>query len=184
MRTTSTVAAKAAFVLTALFALLGVVFALGYAFDDPGGLGAVLIAASVIVPLSVLTFVAVRMPDLAPRVLAVGVVAYAVWAVLEELARLVDAPVVPMVALVLAVPTAVVGLRRPERAAPLMLATAMVPVVALVVRLVAHPDPEGAGPGLAHLLGGSTGVVVMPLLFVAGLLFLAARAASPVGRHA
>lgn len=171
MTTVSTVLRRTALVLTSLFALGGLLFALGYAFEDPGGWVAAALAAAVFVPLGLLTFLAARRPRTALTVLTVAVALYAAWGLLGLFVDLVDAPDVPVIALVLAVPIAVVGLRSALRAGGLMMALAAVPFVLVLVRLVRESGPEG--PGLGDLLGGSTGAVVAPLAVLGALLLVA-----------
>ncbi|MDV3220321.1 hypothetical protein, partial [Intrasporangium sp.] len=65
-----------------------------------------------------------------------------------------------MIALILALPIAVVGQRNARRAGQLLLAVAAVPLLLLLVRLVTS---GGDAPGPRDLIGGSTGVVVLPL---------------------
>jgi hypothetical protein len=176
----STVLRRTALVLTSLFVVGGLLFALGYTFEDPGGWAAVLIAAAIVLPLVGLTVLAARAAPTAVTVLTWAVVAFAAWAVVNRFVE-VDAPTIPVIALVLALPIAVVGQRNARRAGQLLLAVAAVPLLLLLVRLVTS---GGDGPGA--LLGGSTGVVVLPLVVLAAL-FLAAgapgRAAPAPGRH-
>lgn len=188
MRTLSLVLRRTTLVLTALFAAGGLLFALGYAFEDLGGLAAVLLALAVVLPLTALTALAVARRRLAGMVLVVAVVLYAVWGLISVFVDLVEAPDLPVLALILAVPIAVVGLTYPLRAGGLMLAVAAVPFFSVVVRLVRESGPAESGlgergpegPGLGELLGGSTGVVVVPLVVLAALLLLAAA----LGRRA
>src|SRR6478735_3479281 len=149
----------------------GLLFALGYAFEDPGGGKAVLLAAAVAVPLAALTVLASVRRPLALRVLALAVGLYAVWGVITLFVNLVDAPDLPMIALILALPIAVVGLTYALRAGVLLVVVAAVPFLSVVSILVRTPGVEGPRPG--DLLGGSTGVVVVPLLVLAGLFLLA-----------
>jgi len=107
MRTVSTILRRTALVLTAVFTCGGLLFALGYAFEDPGGGRAVLLAAAVAAALTALTSLRRR---LALRVLAHAVVLYAVWGVIALVVDLVEAPDLPMIGLILALPIAVVGL--------------------------------------------------------------------------
>ncbi|HET9648332.1 MAG TPA: hypothetical protein VFP34_08885 [Microlunatus sp.] len=171
-----------ALVLTALFSALGLLFALGYAWEDPGGWPAVLITAAVVLPLGGLTWLVAGAPRAGSWALQIGIAVYAIWALLSQFVPLVEAPVIPIFALILAVPTAVLGLREPLRAGLLMLSLAVVPFVCLLIRLAREAGPEG--PSLGNLLGGSTGVVVVPLGVLAALMLTAAaldrhRAAVP-----
>ncbi|MEW1954351.1 hypothetical protein [Terrabacter sp. NPDC080008] len=172
MRTLSLVLRRATLVLTTIFAVGGLLFALGYAFDDPGGWAAVLMALGVVVPTAALTLLAVFRRRLAGRVLAVAVALFAAWGVVNFVVDLVEAPDVPVLTLMLALPLAVVGLTYPLRAGGLLLAVAAVPFLSVLVRLLREPGAEG--PGLGALLGGSSGAVVAPLVGLAALLLLAA----------
>lgn len=171
MRTVSVVLRRTALVLTAVFACGGLLFALGYAFEDPGGGTAVLLAAAIVVPLAALIVLAALRRGLALRVLAVAVGLYAVWGVIALFVDLADGPDLPVIALVLALPIAVVGLTYALRAGALLVVVAAVPflsVASIFVRSSGHD-----GPGLGDLFGGSTGVVVIPLLVLAALFLLA-----------
>lgn len=161
-----------ALVLTALFVVGGVLFALGYAWDDPGGWTALLLTLLIVVPLIALTVLAARSPGLAGAVLAAAVGLFAVWMVLTLFVDVPDVPDLPVIALVLALPIAVLGRRHAARAGGLLLALAAVPFVSVLVRWVGERGPEG--PGLADLLGGSTGAVVVPLAVLAVLFLVAA----------
>lgn len=171
MRTVSVVLRRTALVLTAVFACGGLLFALGYAFEDLGGGKAVLLAAAVAVPLAALTVLAALRRGLALRVLAVAVGLYAVWGVIALFVDLAAGPDLPMIALILALPIAVVGLTYALRAGALLVVVAAVPFLSVASILVRESGHEG--PGLGDLFGGSTGVVVVPLLVLAGLFLLA-----------
>ncbi len=173
---------RVALVFTAVFAVAGLLFALGYAFEDPGGWPAVAITCALGLPLVGLVLVVALVPRVAFWLLLVAVVIFAGWAVAVLLGLRVDLPVTPLVALVLSVPVAVHGQRHPGRAAVLMFVLAAVPFVLVVARMV---GAAGVGrPGLGALLGGSTGVVVFPLVVLAALFAVAAlvrESASPPG---
>jgi hypothetical protein len=171
MRTVSTILRRTALVLTAVFTCGGLLFALGYAFEDPGGGKAVLLAAAVGVALAALTVLASLRRRLALRVLALAVGLYAVWGVIALVVDLVEAPDLPMIGLILALPIAVVGLTYALLAGVLLVVVAAVPFLSVVAIVVRAPGLEG--PGLGDVLGGSTGVVVVPLLVLAGLFLLA-----------
>lgn len=171
MTSLSSVLRRTTLVLTSLFVAGGLLFALGYAFEDPGGVVAVLLAVGVVVPLVALTVLAVSRRGLALRVLAVAFVLYAAWGVVNAFVDVVEAPDVPVLALMLALPIAVVGLTYPLPAGGLMLAVAAVPFLSVVSRLAR--ESGAGGPGLGDLLGGSTGVVVVPLVVLAVLLLAA-----------
>lgn len=173
----STTLRRTALVVTSLVAAGGLLFALGYAFEDPGGWAAVALAAAVVVPLAALVLLALRLPQTAAAVLTVLVVLFAAWAVLGLVVSLVDAPTVPVIALVLALPIAVLGQRDALRAGGLMLALAVIPFALVLVRMVRETTAEG--PGLGDLLGGSTGAVIVPIAVLAVLLL----AAGALDRH-
>lgn len=168
----ATVLGRVGLVLTALFALGGLAFALGYAFDDPGGWAAVLLVAAVVLPVAALTVLALRDAPLAAKVLTVAVVLFVVWGVVSRFVD-IEMPTIPVVAMMLALPIAVVGQRDATRAGELLLIVAAVPLLLVIARLVRESGPEG--PGLGALLGGSTGAVVVPLAGLA-VLFLVAGA--------
>ena len=132
MKTVSTILRRTALVLTAIFTCGGLLFALGYAFEDLGGGTAVLLAAAVAVPLAALTVLASLRRPLALRVLALAVGLYAVWGVITLFVNLVDAPDLPMIALILALPIAVVGLTYALRAGVLLVVVAAVPFLSVV----------------------------------------------------
>lgn len=163
-------------VLTSLFAAFGILFAAGYAFEDPGGWQGAALFACMVVPLAALTWLARRHPAAGLRWVMVGAVLLLAWAVLEVFVDVVDAPVLPMATLVLSVPAGVLGLRNARRGGELLLLIAAAPVVSVLARVLG----EREGPPLGAALGGSTGVVVLPLLLFAGI-FLVAAAVEP--RH-
>ncbi|HEX6055132.1 MAG TPA: hypothetical protein VFY98_04920 [Intrasporangium sp.] len=173
----SSILRKVGLVLTSLFAVGGIAFALGYAFEDLDGWAPWLLTAAVAVPLVGLTALAVRSPRRALQVLVTALGLFAGWAVLTLFVD-VDAPTVPVISLVLALPIAVFGQRYATRAGELLIAVAAVPLLLLVVRLSTEWRAEGPGPHDA--LGTSTGVVVVPLLVLA-VLFLAAGVAGGHG---
>lgn len=161
-------------VLTSLLAVGGILFALGYAFDDPGGWAAVGLTVAVLVPLIALVLLAVYRPEVATTVLTWAVVLYAVWAAVTLIFDPVDAPTLPIIALVLVAPIAVVGQRKPWLAGVLLLATAVIPLVVVLIEYFT----ESARDGLGSLFGTSTGVVVLPLVIL-GVLFLVAGSTHP-----
>lgn len=167
----SKVLRRVALVLTCLLTAGGTVFALGYAAQDPGGWGAVGLAAAVYAPLVGLTVLAVFRPEWSVLALIGAVVLYAVWGAVAVVFDPVDAPTMPIIAMVLAVPVAVVGQRHPWHAGGLLAAMTAVPLVVILARY--FTEPVGQGPGLGSLFGTSTGVVVIPLAVLA-VLFLVA----------
>jgi hypothetical protein len=160
-------------VLTSLFAGLGILFAAGYAFEDPGGWQGVALFALTVVPLGVLTWAARRHPAVALRWVLAGIVLLFALPLVQRLVDL-DMPLLPQAALVLSVPAAVLGLRDARRGGELLLLIAASPALAMVLRMVESRGPEGEGPSLGAALGWSTGIVVLPLLLFAGIFLLAA----------
>jgi hypothetical protein len=155
--------------LTLLFGL----FAAGYAWEDLGfwrGTGTVLV---VVIPLVVLTFVAYLWPSVATWLLGIGLVVVAVLAVLDsqgEAGREVVAALGPVAAptiLMLGVPMATLGLKRPLTGGLLLVGTSLaayLPYVPFVVR---------NGVALGASLTWSSTVLVVPFLVI-GLVFLLA----------
>ena len=171
MKTFATVLRRTALVLTWLLSVGGLLFALGYAYEDPGGWVSVALTAAIAVPLAALTVVAMRSPEVGFSALAIGAALFAAWCVVSLFVDLVEAPVIPVAALVLAAPVAVLGQRYAMRAGWLMLALAAVPFGLVLVRMVQESGVEG--PSLGDLLTTSTGIVVVPLAVLA-VLFLVA----------
>ena len=164
----------AAVTLTALFVAGGLLFAIGSAWDDPGGWTALLVTLAIVVPLVVLTVLAAQDAELGFLVLAGAVGLFAAWMVLTLFVEVGEGPHLPVIALLLALPSAVLGRRHPGRAGGLLLALAAVPFADVLVRWFGERGAEG--PGLLAILGGSTGAVVVPLAVLA-VLFLVAGAA-------
>jgi hypothetical protein len=179
----SRVVRRTAFGLMVAVTVLFGLFAAGYAFEDPGGWQAFGIVAAVVVPMLALTFVAYRWPQVATVLLALGLVLVATLAVLDtqgeggrELVRQMG-PVSALNLLMLGVPMATLGLRRPLAGGLLVVGTglaAYLPYLPMVVR-------EGIALG-ASLTWSST-VLVVPFLVIGGMLLVAAllegRPASP-----
>jgi hypothetical protein len=159
--------------LTVLISLLGIAFASGYLVEDPGGGLAVALIAAMVLPLAWLTTVAVRNPRRAVTLISIGVALLAGYALISLAVHLVEGPVVPLAALVLAVPIAVLGLLQPREAGRLLLLVAAVPLLSILTNVLLRGANGPHGPGVA--LGGSTGVVVPPLLTLAVMFLLAAR---------
>lgn len=161
MTRTAKVLRYVAFTLMALFGLLGGLFVAGEAFADPGGWRAVAMTAAWVLPLIALSVFALRRPAAAGPVF-VGATALVVLFTLADSAFGIiprgTGPVVAVVAFAIGVALAFLGLHRAELAGLLM-------VVAGLAQLTATRG---------HL-GGSSGVVVLPILVV-GLLFLLAGA--------
>ncbi|WP_329675588.1 hypothetical protein [Cellulomonas sp.] len=175
--------ARVAFVLMMVYGAIGTAWVIGEVLTDPGGVAGVSISVTVVVAEVVLSMLVVRLPRLAPIFLGVAVAVLLVFAVVEAMVTVVPrgsesvargpGPVVAIAALVVAVPLAFLGLRSARLGGWLLVAAGMAPVVEIVARAV-----RGGGGGL-HL-GGSSGVVAVPLILV-GLLFLLAAISGPRG---
>ncbi len=190
MTRVATVLRYAAFGVMALVGVLGGTFAAGYAFEDPGGWAAVAVTVLYVVPTLALSWLALALPRTAAPVLvgvSVLVLGFSVLdAALGVVPRDAWGPVAAIAVLALGFALACLGLHRPTLAGTLLVLAALVHLVATVlghrgVGLPGGASPDGA-PGLGALLGGSSGVVVVPLL-ISGLLFLAAGAADHDRRY-
>jgi hypothetical protein len=173
--TLSKVVRYVAFTLMALFGLLGTMFVAGYAFEDPGGWAAAAMTAAWVVPMVGLSVFALRRPEAAEPVL-VGVTAAAgLFAVLDETLGIIPrddwGPVTAIVVFGVGVVLAFLGLHRAKIAGVLMTGLALVQLLAIIAGVAIHETGDGPGPGA--LLGGSSGVVVLPLLVIGGLFVLA-----------
>lgn len=155
-------AISALFVLTAL----GVLFTVGEAMSDPGGLLGAGIAALIVVAIVALGWLAWFRPDLGGKVLTIavgiavaadawGVVSPATWRTVEDN----HGPIRAVVSLVLATAVAALSLRRTRLAATLLIVLGLVPALA---SMVAH----GSAP---------LAVLSAPLLII-GIVLLAASA--------
>lgn len=165
-----------AFTLMALFGLLGGLFVAGSAFEDPGGWEAVLMTAGWVLPmLALVTYALVRKEAAGP--VFVGVTTFVgLGTVLDSLLTVAPrddwGPVLAVTVFSLGVALAFLGLYRARLAGVLLVALALVQLVATALGHLVHGSLfSGEGPGLMALLGGSSGVVVLPLLLI-GVLFL------------
>ena len=161
----------AAVVFAGLFTVLASLFTAGYAMDDPGGLRGLALVASYLVPTLIGIWLAVRMPDLAFRILvgiALLAVAIGVWQLIDPRTvhdwEFANGPILAIASFATMLPLALTARHRLWQCALLML------VVALALLA---PDLRAG----MHL--GSSGAVAMPMLFDAGLLGLAAALAQP-----
>lgn len=164
----------AAFILMSLFGLLGGLFASGYAFEDPGGWVAVLLLLAWLVPMVGLATLALYRPDAAAPVLIGFAIVVGLFGLLDQTVGIVPrddwGPVATIALLPVAVGVAALGLHRAGLAGTLLLALGAVQFVGVVLAS-ATERAAGGGPGIGAMLGGSSGVVVIPILVV-GLLFL------------
>ena len=169
MTHTAKVLRYVAFTLMALFGLFGGLFVAGEAFSDPGGWQAVAMTAAWALPLIALSVFSLRRPAEAGPVF-VGATALVVLFTLADSAFGIiprgTGPFGAVVVFAIGVALAFLGLHRAELAGLLM-------VVAGLAQLAATVIGRGSEPG--PMFGGSSGVVVLPILLV-GLLFLLAGA--------
>ena len=160
-----------AVVLMTLFALVGGLFAAGYAVQDLSGGTAALLIASYAVPAVVLSLLALLRPSSTGPVLVALTVLILLVNDVDALARLIPrdtwGPVGVIAALMLAAAIGFLGIHRPTLAGWLLIALAVGQAVAAIL-----PRFRGGGPmPLSAALSGSTGIVVVPLLLI-GVLFL------------
>jgi hypothetical protein len=161
MTHTAKVLRHVAFTLMAVFGLLGGMFVAGETFADPGVWSAVAMTAAWALPLIALSVFALRRSAAAGPVF-VGATALIVLFILADSAFGIiprdTGPVVAVVLFAIGVALAFLGLHRAELAGLLMLVVGLAELAANWGRL-----------------GGSSGVVILPILLV-GLLFLLAGA--------
>lgn len=170
MSAMSTLLRRGAFAVMMVFGVLALGFILGTIAEDPGGWAAVVLSAVVLVPILSLSVVAVRTPELATRILVVGVGLLAGYAVVEAFVPLrMAGPVVAVGTVVLAVPMAVLGLRHAREAGVLLVLDGLVPVLGLALVALQHADEGSRG----LYLGGSSGAAGVPVLLVGALFLLA-----------
>ncbi|HET7277639.1 MAG TPA: hypothetical protein VFJ22_06135 [Dermatophilaceae bacterium] len=155
---------------TMVFVGFGFMFAGGYAIDDPGGWAAAGIIALMVVPAALITILAARRPEQAIVLVYIGLGLLLAFTIVDAVSRLVDAPVIPMTALVLAFPVAFLGLHRPRTAGRLLLAIGAIPILGEVLVGIVR----GGDGGFFLHLGGSSGAAAIPLIIFALLFFVAA----------
>jgi hypothetical protein len=165
-----------AFTLMALFGLLGGAFVVGETFMDPGGWTALRVSASWVVPLVALSVWALLRPESAGPVFVVITAMVALFTLADSLFGIIPrddwGPVAAIVVFALGVALAFLGLRRALLAGTLMVTAAVTQLVATVAGVAVH---AGDAPGPGAGLGGSSGVVVLPLLVVGALFVEAGR---------
>ena len=159
---------RGAFLLTALFVVPLVVFTVGQLVEDVGGWwGAVVVALSLAV-VAVLSYLAAVRPRATARWLGMSVAVLAVYVVAESLYPGEPAgSAAPMGMTVIALPLAVLGLRRSKEAGALLLADGMIPLLSLLVLSGMSIDRTGA-----HLASSSEFVGIP--VFLGGAFFLLA----------
>lgn len=172
---------RVAFGWMAMIGLLGGLFVAGETFDDPGGLAAVGLVCSWLVPLVALALFALRGGEKAGPVFSAATVVVAVFTITDAAFGIVPrddwGPVAAIAVFGLGVSLAFLGLRHASLAGSLLLLLAAAQVAAGLAEAVDHEGPR-------NLLGGSSGVVIVPLA-VGGVLFLLAgrrSGAVPAGR--
>ena len=162
-----------AFVLMTLFALLGGLFAVGYAIEDPGGWRAALLVSSYMVPAAILCVVALVRPEPAGPILIALTALMVLFNDVDAIARFIPrdswGPVGAVGALMLSAAIGFLGVHRPTLAGVLLMVVALGQMVAALTQGLGH----GEGVPLRAALGGSTGIVVVPLILI-GVLFLVA----------
>jgi hypothetical protein len=161
-----------AVVLVAVWGVFGTLFVNGEVLSDPGGWKGVGVAALWDVPLLGLSWLALRRPVDAARVLPVVLAVVGALVLVDAIGEFVDkdrwGPVDTLALFVVAVPCGLLGVHRAGRAGLLLLFTA----ATTLVSTVAGMDRSG-GQTFREALGGSTGVQLVPFLLLA-VLFLTA----------
>lgn len=164
-----------AFAAMVLFGLLGAAFVAGETFDDPGGWAAVGMTAAWLLPLACLSALAVRRPAAAGPVFVVITALASLFTVADSALDIVPrdelGPVAAIVMFALGVSLAFLGLRRPLLAGFLMVVGGLAQLAANLIVVAVRATGDAPGPG--SVLGGSSGVVIVPLLVV-GLMFVLA----------
>jgi hypothetical protein len=163
------------FVVMALFGLLGGIFVAGETFDDPGGWPAVGMTAAWLVPLVALSVLAVRRPQSAGPVFIAATASVAGFTLADSAFGIIPrddwGPVAAIVVFALGVALAFLGLHRPMLAGVLMVIAALAQLAATLLSTAVRATGEQPGP--SSVVGGSSGVVIVPLLVV-GFLFVVA----------
>ena len=180
MTGTAKVLRYTAFTLMLLFGLLFGLFAAGYAFEDPGGWTAVLMTAGSVLPVVALAAYAMIRKEAAGPVFIAITAFVGLGTVLDSLVEIVPrddwGPVLAISVFSLGVALAFLGLYRATLAGLLMVGLAVVQLGSIVLLHLVHGG-LAEGPRLGAMLGGSSGVVVVPLLLI-GILFLLAGTAA------
>ncbi len=169
-----------AFTLMMLFGVVGIAFVVGETFTDPGGWPAVALTAAWAVPMLALIAYALVRKERAAPVFVVVTVLIAILAIVYEIAgtrtRSGMGPVSAISVFALGVALAFLGLYRSLLAGVLLVVLAAVQLAATMLGAAVAGGPDGGRP-LGSILGGSSGVIVVPLALI-GLLFVAAGLAA------
>ncbi len=159
---------RGAFLLTAVFVVPLVVFTVAQLVEDVGGWWGTVVLVLAVAVVAVLSYLAAVRPGRTGRWLGVGVALLAAYVVAESFYPGEPAgSAAPIGMTVLALPLAVLGLRRTGEAGALLLADGMVPLLSLMV--LSGLSIERTGVRLAS----SSEFLGIPV-FVGGALFLLA----------
>lgn len=168
-----------AFTLILLFGVFGLLFAAGYAVEDPGGWAAAGLISAQLVPIIILAVLALWKPAWAAPVFVVITVLVVLFNILDSAFGLLDrnvlGPIGSISVLALALSLGFLGLRRTTLAGILLVVLAVAQFVATVVGFFSRMAGMDEAPPIGAMLGGSSGVVVVPILIV-GILFWVAGA--------
>lgn len=169
--------------VTALFGLLGALFVAGEVLTDPGGWKGVALVASWGVPMVALVVLALLRPEIASRVLPWALAVVGVLALVDAATGVLEhgGPVSTIAMFAVVIPCGLLGLHKAGEAGLLTLGAAALQLLAVVVQHARRADDSG--PSLAHALGGSSGVLVVPLLVCAALLLVTAALEGRAGHH-
>ncbi len=163
-----------AFALMTLFGALGGLFAAGYAFDDPGGWAAIAIVVGWLVPVVALSMLAAWRPTLAGPVLMAVTALVILFSWSDTILRVIPkdswGPVGSISLLGLGVAIGFLGLNRARLAGWLLVIAGLAQLLGIVLGSLGRGSD---GRPLGAMLGGSSGVVVLPILII-GALFLIA----------
>ena len=174
MRRAGQVLRYAAFTAMAVVGLLGGMFIAGNTFADPGGWPAAGMTALWAVPMMALSVYALVRPAAARPVLVGATWIVAVFTVLDSSFGMVTrdewGPVTAIVVFALGVALAFLGLHLARQAGLLMILAGTAQLTGTVLG-IAMEAADRTGPDATF--GGSSGVVVLPLLVIGGLFLLA-----------
>ena len=157
-----------AFTWLMLVGLFGGAFVVAETVDDPSGSAAIVLVASWLAPLVAFAVLASLRPATAQPVFVVATLLVAVFSLADASWEIIPrddwGPLAAVAVFALGVALGFLGLRRPTPAGLMLVVAALAQLGAVLMR------SDGAGP---RLVGGSSGVVILPLL-VGGVLFLLA----------